>query len=460
MKKTISLICSAALIMALAGCNKKDSLYGECTPPDTAQNALENTQSIPENAESTSERTESSSDNNALPSPVLPDIPRQKISEIRNGLENQVETVRNANYTNLQLTDDFVAKVPDSDVLYDLTFTAPKADFQTYYEKFDKTFDREFGDVYTDEDKKQLYHVHIMEDSLTYLSDSALLSNHIDKFLSGEENLDELYVDTDKAYLAMFKFSGGIHGLNHGGVVKRAKDDRKTVALSFGTDYFDIVKNYLDVDSDDKFEILDAELSVKEAAEMAKSMTEEYGYSFGGSVKPEVCQVKVLNIGEGKYGFSFTMTGAYKGVMFDAYEKKKDGDFNTRGDENLNHDYDLFSPNAFMMEKGKFDSFTGGISEYTAKETAAYDSVIPFEEAARIVSEKFGVGMSLSVSRADLIYSAMYRLSDGYNPDRAAFPVWKFRCYNTTDNYKYVIFVDAVRGNVEYYITDWWEAVS
>lgn len=449
MKKILSIICSTVVLLSLAGCGKKDSLSDDS-----------NVQIGTDVSESTSGNDGSSVNDSENSVPVLPDIPRQKISELRGELEEQVNTVKAAEHINLNITEDFVVKVPDTDILYDLTLTPPKVDFQAYYEKFDKTFDKEFGDIYSQEDKETLYHVSALDDDFGgYRSESALLANHIEKFLNGEKDIYEIYVDTEKAYLAMFRAGNGIYGLNHDGTVKRAKvEDYKpaSVALTFGTNYFDVVKNYLDIDSDDKFEILDAELSVKDAAETAKKITAENEYSWGGSLEPDVYQVKVLDIGDGKYGFSFTMTASYKGVLFDAFETIDDSGMNTR-DQKLDHNYVFLSPNAFMMENDKFDSFSTGRSEYSATETAAYDSVIPFKDAAQMLSDKFGLGMNLSVSRAELLYSSMYYVNGLGTSVMKAFPVWKFRCYNSTDNFKYVVYVNAVTGSIEYYITDWWE---
>lgn len=448
MKTTYFFICCAILLLSLlslAGCNKKDSLYD-------GDGASQGAGSIAENI---SDEVSKNVDSIA---PAPSDITLQKISELREELDTQINTVKNAQYKNLHTTEDFVVKIPDTDTLYDLTLTKPEMDFAAYYDKFDKTFNREFDDIYAEEEKEKLYHAMTSATgSSTYGTDAQLLANRFDKLISGEEELDELYVETDKAYLAMFTFSNGIYGMNHDGTVKRANADRTKVFLSFGTDYFDVVKNYLDVDSEDRYEILDAELSVKEAAEMAKNLIVENEYSYGGSIEPEIYQVKVLDIGDGKYGFSFTITASYKGVMFEADELQKDGIIHTYGENKLDHDYKSFAPNAFMMENGKFDSFTRGESDYSATETATHDSVISFEDAAQILSDKFGPGMNLSVSRANLMYSPMYRLSDDNNADMAAFPVWKFRCHNSVDNFKYVIYVNAINGNVEYYITDWWE---
>lgn len=447
MKKSLSVICCAALLLTLAGCNKKDTLYD-------SEGSLQSTGSIGTDV------TESSSENSESAAPAPSNVPLQKISELRQDLDNQTAAVKNAEYNNLHITEDFVVKIPDADTLYDLTLTAPAPDFKTYYEKFDKTFDREFGDIYTQEDKEKLYHVTI-DDFTAYNSECTLLTNYYDKLMSGEQDyFYEIYVDTEKAYLAMFNFGNGIYGLNHDDMLKRANPDEmpKSAALTYAAKYFDVVKNYLNVDSEDRYAILDAELSVKEAVKTAKKTVSENEYSWGGSLDPDVYQVKVLDIGEGKYGFSFTMTPSYKGVLFDAYESPDDFGMSTYGrDETLNHKYSIYAANAFMMENGKFDLFTGGDSEYYITDTAEHDSVISFEKATQILSEKFGAGMNLSLSRAELLYSAMYPINENDYSVKAAFPVWKFRCHNSVDDFKYVVYVNAINGSVEYYVTDWWE---
>ena len=443
--KHFALSITLGVSLLLMGCDKKDSLY-------YGDGSSQSADSITENI--SNEASKNVEDIEPAPSDITP----QKISELHKELVTQINTVKNAGYKNLHITEDCVVKIHDADTLYDLTLTKPKIDFAEYYDRFDKTFNGEFGEIYTEEEKEKLYHAMTSAtDSYTYGTDTQLLANRIDKIISGEEELVELYVETDKAYLAMFAFSNGIYGMNHDGTVKRANADRTKVFLSFGTDYFDVVKNYLDVDSEDRYEILDAELSVKEAAETAKNLIVENEYSYGGSIDPEIYQVKVLDIGGGKYGFSFTITAAYKGVKFEADELQKDSIIHTYGENEPDHNYKSFAPNAFMMEHGKLDSFTRGVSDYSAAETAAHDSVISFEDAARILSEKFGTGMNLSVSRAELMHSPMYRLNDDDNTEMAAFPIWKFRCHNSIDDFKFVVYVNAINGDVEYYITDWWE---
>lgn len=447
MKKTLSIFFTTMVLLTLTGCTKSDSLFEDS-----------NAQKSTNMSESASENSESTGSSDDLSASALTEIPLQKISELRDDIENQISAVKSTEHKILHLTEDFTVKIPQTDLLYDLKLTKPTPDFKTAYDFFDKTFDREFGDIYTKEDKEKLYHVAVYDKDLgEFNSDSTLLVKHIDKLMSGEYSYSDIYVCTDKAYLTVKPQTTGIHELNHDGMIKRARDeDRKVAALSVCTDYFDIVKNYLDVDSKDRYTILDGELSVKEAAESAKKIVSENKYGWGGALDPDVYQIKVLDIGEGKYGFSFTMTPSYKGVMFDSYEFPKDSSMSTRT-KKTDHDYHLLMPRAFMMENGKFDSFSGIGSEYSVTEQAEYDSVISFKDVMRMLSEKFGAGMDLSLSRAELIYSGMYPVNEDDESVMAAFPVWKFRCHNATDNFKYIVYINAVNGNIEYYTTDWWD---
>lgn len=446
MKKILSLFFGFAILLTLASCGKKDSLYEESTSHGI-------TQGVESTPEITSGNGESSPD---ISDPLYEKL--QKISELRGELETQVNAVKNTEYINLHFTEDFVADVPDSDVLYDLTLTEPEPDFLTYYEKFDKIFDREFGDIYTQEDKEKLYHVWLRDIDTEYNTDDSLLTKYYDKLVSGEVKCFELYVDTKNEYLSMLFLGNNIRGLNRRDIAEYADPERAENYFIFqdGTAFYDVVKSYLDVDSEDRYAIIGSELSIKEAAEQAKKITTECEYAWGGELEPDVYQVKVLDLNNGKYGLQFSMTPSYKGVLIDAHDTATDWLLQTRGrDDTLKHNFEYYQADAFMMEDGRFIYWGGGDGEYAVTETAEYDRVISLEDATQIVSENFGTGIDFSVSRAELHYSSTYKTKDF--TEKKAFPVWKFRCYNSTNNFKYVVLVNAVTGNVEYYVTDWWE---
>ena len=441
--KKILFIVFAAFLLTLTGCEKKNTLSDNLF--DTSNSQRGESDGLFETSNYLGSETESYGQNQA-------EIKYQKISELRKDLETQLNTVKKREYDNLHITEDFVVRIPDVDVLYNLTLTTTAPNFKTFYEKFDKTFDKEFVGIYSKEEKDKLYYIY--DDR----GEKRLLINCFDELMSGEIGFSEIYVETEKAYLAMFSFGNGIYGLNHDGIIKLAKPNETpmSVALTFASKYFKAVKNYLDVDSDDKYTLIDRELSIREAVENVKKIVSENGYSWGGSLEPDVFQVKVFDVGDGIYGLSFTMAPSYKGVLIDVFESPNDASMITYEQKKLAHEYRFFSPNAFMLESDKLDSFSGGDGEYFATELKDFDSVISFDQAVRIVSEAFGTGMDMSLSRAELHYSAMYPINDDYNY-MAAFPVWKFRCHNSVDNLKYIVYVNAINENVEYYTTNWWE---
>lgn len=446
MKRSLSIICCAALLLTLAGCNKKDTLFdGEGTSQGTV--------SVGEDAlDSSSNKGESSA-------PAPSDIPLQKISELREELDRQIENVKNADYENVHALKDFTVKLPEQDVLYELEFTHPDFAFSDYYDKFDRIFDRDFGDIYSPEDKKRLYIAAADEDDF-YAEDYAKipLAERRDKFENGELKWIWLFVQTNKAYLEMYPFGNGIFRLYRDGVIKRAKPDEEPTEVIFTNpeNYFKTVKDSLNVDSDERYALLDKEMSVKEAAEEVKRLVRENEYSWGGSLDPNVYQVRVIDIGEGKYGLKFMMAPSYKGVLFDVNDTFDGSNSHAGADmDKLDHHYSFSPAQAFLMESGKLETFLYGESAYTAAELAEYDSVIPLDKAVEMVSEKFGTGMSLSLGRAELLYSAMY-YANGTQNNMGAFPVWKFKCYNATNNLYYIVYINAITGDLEYYVTSGW----
>ena len=120
-----------------------------------------------------------------------------------------------------------------------------------------------------------------------------------------------------------------------------------------------------------------------------------------------------------------------------------------------NHDYYLLPAEALMIESGKLESFRYGDGAYSAAELAEYDSVIPLDKAVEIAAEKFGGGMKLSLGSAELCYSEMYSKNEGYTV-MGAFPVWKLKLANSMDGWKYITYINATTGEMEYYLTEKW----
>lgn len=425
MKKTLCIIC-AAMTIILAGCEKRGSLSGANSPAS-------------ENAGS---------------------VELMKLTELNKELLTQIEKVKTTEYPNITVAENFTAAVPNVDEMYNLTLTAKNPSFEEKIAKFNAVFDEAFAGIYSASDKDALIHVSSADKNLgEYLSESSLLKNHLDELANGSISFSELYVDTPEGYLSMLGFGGGINGLNLGGALKRAEPEKNhsSAAMTFATKYFDVAASYLDVQSEDTYALLDKEVSVKDAVRTVKEMISDKGFGWGGALTPEVCQVKVLDIGEGKFGYSFSLTPAYKGVAFDAYEMLSDAKMSIHKTK-LGQNYKLYPMNVFMMESNKIDQLCGGKGEYDVRENEVYESVIPLNTAVKILSDSFSEQIVFSLSRADLLY-AKFSLDENDNSENnlAAVPIWKFRCRNTLDNLKYVVYVNAIDGSVNYYACDWWE---
>ncbi|MDE6733102.1 MAG: hypothetical protein K2J77_09540 [Oscillospiraceae bacterium] len=441
MKRTLALLCAAALLTTLAGCNRKTSLTGE--PSETfSQNA---------------------SENSSPPAEIIEDIELQKISDLRGDLDRQIEAIRNADYKNLHALDNFTVTLPETDVLFELELTHPEFTWHDYYDKFDRIFDRDFGNIYSPEDKERVYLAAADEDERSSDTYAKIpLAERADKFESGELQFSWLYVRTNKAYLEMYPFGNGIFRLYRDGMIKRANPNEEPTEVLF-TDpnhYFKIVKDSLDVDSDEKYELLDKEMSVKEAAEEVKRLVVEHEYSWGGALEPEAYEYRVYDLNDGKFGLEFMLAPSYKGVMLDVNDVYSSSNiYGIPGGDRENHNYDRSPAQAFMMESGQIERFMIGESAYDVTELAEHDSVIPLDKAVEIASEKFGEGMKLSLGRAELIYSPMY-FKNGYTEEGylhwGSNPVWKLKCANSVDAWKYIVYINAVTGEFEFYVTDGW----
>ncbi len=460
MKKTLATICLLSVII-LSGCQKSNSLDGESSlTSDGSSGESSAVSAVSSDNSTTSEQTSATSDTDPA-EPPTPYEKIQKISEMRGDLDNQINTVKSTEYKNVHTTDDFTVKIPDADVLYNLTLTPPaKYDFNTLYEKFDKVFNKEFSDIYSEEDKDELYYFY--SDDLDD-HEKRPVCDYIDQLKSGEQGISDLMVLTDRAYLDMLSWSPGVNGLNHDAMRSLSPDFPKNyVALTFAPQFFEITRNYLDVNSSDSYQLADKEMSIKEGCDAVKKIVSENEYSWGGSLQPDVYQVKVLDTNNGKYCFSYTMAPSYEGVIFDTYESPDDFGMSYYEKQTYDYDYKVFPTNAVMLQSDKLESLAGGMGEYTAEENYEIDSVIPLDEVINVFSQSFGAGMDLQLSRVELLYSGMYPLEDSdsnSNRKYGATPVWKFRCHNTTDNYKYVVYVNAVTGKVMFYYKTDWETV-
>lgn len=206
----------------------------------------------------------------------------------------------------------------------------------------------------------------------------------------------------------------------------------------FGEDH-PIVYYTENTESAKAYPLADGEISIADAAGKANAIMAEIARQCGDNMtKRVVCAVNVIDIGNGEYGYYFTTTPAVDGMKY-AYSDMRSGNGGSqffseesRGSGSIDH--------AFMIESGKFCSFTnaGGWKEKTPIET--YDSIVPLKVAAKNAGEMLSGQMSFKAKSVTLVY-------DIKGSGDELVPCWRFVLENSGDREQYYhVYVNAITG--------------
>lgn len=197
-----------------------------------------------------------------------------------------------------------------------------------------------------------------------------------------------------------------------------------------------------DMNSTDKFDLIDGEISVKDAVEFVNNYLATMNFSpYELSAKKKAVAVSVLDIGNGKAGYNFIITPEYKNVLFDYYEMQGGNAVEHLENDYDDRRYDSMPGQIGMIETDKICNFALPAYYQSITETAKYTSILTLENAAEIVSEFYSQSMSFAVKRVQAVYLADY--------DKAE-PCWKFLMEN--NGWFYNTFVDMCSGEVYVYI--------
>lgn len=112
-------------------------------------------------------------------------------------------------------------------------------------------------------------------------------------------------------------------------------------------------------------------------------------------------------------------------------------------------DYQLHPGFAFMIEDEKLDSIMSYGRAYDILEPKKYNEVITFESAADVLASEMSGVVQLTVNRAEFVYVPKHIEENDNRLDVSA--CWKFMARNSNDQLNYVIYVNAITGECEYY---------
>lgn len=353
------------------------------------------------------------------------------ISEIREDYSQIIGELRDAEFENLDFSDaDF--NFPEIDSISALSlgdFSGKSA--QEIYDFFCMSLDTLMPGEFSDEQKM-----------------NGIVFTDGERDAEGNPPTINEYKLTDYPF-PMFTADDCFMDMQHGSLrwfdnaelMRFCGEEGKPIMQTMASKTRSVKTTITDMNSTEKYELINGEISVKEAAEYVNNYLATMNFSpYELSARKKAVALNVVDIGGGKYGYNFIITPEYKNVLFD-YPEMRGG----VGIQIIENDYDnrvyVDLPGQIdMIETDKVYHFVCPAYNMSIKETETYTSIITLENAARIVSRFYSPAMKFTVKSVQAVY-----LPYGYS----AIPCWKFsmRCgslYNT--------FVNMRTGEVYLYI--------
>lgn len=419
MKKYFGLILSAAIVLGASACKSESS--SDISGSESSFDISDKASGI-----STAPKREN----------VRIDYTKEEVIEI---IEN----------TRFKATEDIFADVPKS-IDYVSTFycgTTAQLSAEDSVEDFCAAFSYLFPNHEFDEDC--FYYV---GESSEEGRNNKVFENY-DALVNGEEEVylffyDESKTDKDDRVAATLRspFGSDITTINKGVAGKIAYE--MGLSSSYGSDifmpnyYFEFVGNYSPT-SEEKFKLLDKEISIKDAVDFFENYVKALPCSVETVFSIHVNDVQVYKIDDGIYCYNFTTSKIFDKIPFDYAVS---GSHGGRGNRDLGI--------GEMIKSDDVDFIYGTFKTATIMEEQQFSEIIPFEKAVEITSEKMTEHIDFEVKSAMLVYctnddiGGSGRFGETRNP---VFPAWKISLYNPVENCNYGCYVNALNGEFEYY---------
>lgn len=255
--------------------------------------------------------------------------------------------------------------------------------------------------------------------------------------------IEHISLEISDLYLAYF--GHGPYWYIDDTLINRYKSDAETPPRSpMSVDMIDddhpIIYYTEDMDSVDVYPLADGELSIADAAKKANALLAKMAEQCDDDMyERSVCAVKVVDIGEGCFGYYFTVTPIVDRIRYAFADTRSDdggGYFFTEqyGCGSGSGDY------AVMIESGKLHSFTnsGGWKEKTPIDV--HDSIVPLKTAAENAAKILSGEMNFKAKSVTLVYDLK-----GDSDDLV--PCWRFVLENSLSREKYYhVYVNAITG--------------
>ncbi len=360
--------------------------------------------------------------------------------------ENEIER---AKYENIVLTDTFSVNIPNTESVFTFTLNQKtnlaSEDIKKYLDNIIPGIIDEQVNLETDlrfiSDSIQ------RNSSLSYPDSLPLLSDYLNQDI---KDINTYVLGCCDYYLELKPY-GSMHILNDGKAQSLDKIESECAGIYFATDNHEIEKKYNNSDYNDEYKLLDKKISINNcAANVEKYISDNLSFNSNEELKPAVCAAKAIEMDDDLYGLSFNVTCLYKGVQFDTYRTDTDGSFteisNSKQDRK---NYNLMPGVAFVLSSDKINNYNDYERNYDIDDTKEYTKIISPVEAMKICSASLSSNVPFEVSSCELKYLSYYTNEEETN--LSVYPVWRIQSLNTNDNLNYVMYVNAINKEFDYY---------
>ncbi|MBR5512380.1 MAG: hypothetical protein IKV85_00150 [Ruminococcus sp.] len=404
--------------------------------------------------EGSAEDNTSATENNGIPQSGEVEFYRTPVLSVDE--QNSAKAILDKSYENLTFAENFVVEFPEIDSFQTFTMTVkPNISGKTGYELFDEAVEKYFPDVYSEEDKKQLYKG--TGENASGETISGTFEKFSEEFLSEGAEAPFMFMTDHRGMLQMFG-NGGIQTMTGTAAFGLDYTDGQNVGMYCAADENRVIERVhiplIGFESDMEYSLLDGNVKLTDAIAYTEDiLTNDFNTeAVNPLLVPDVYDAWVVDMGDGIYGYHFTMTHTYNGIRFDAQPMLRAGSSSPVKDKYCK-EYDNFPGYAFTIENEKLDSImsVGFNLAYDISNEQTHDSMITAEQAAEILSESISESAGLVIDRAEFMYTPYYEDGKNGQSPLTVDAAWRFVGSNTNDGYSYLFYVNAVTGEFDYY---------
>lgn len=376
---------------------------------------------------------------------------KAELSEIRKNFSNICERMRNNDYGNLNFVNaEFSCpEINEVSELSQKTLSGKSTD--EIYDFFSEAVDMLTGNKYTDEEKK--YEIRFVDADWRGEGRYPYNCPNIDEYKNGlETDYPWPTIDNENYFIDMLL--GSIRGFDNGALMRYDEVDRNSCAMYWmiqGNDKHHTKFYTSDLTRDDKYPLLNGEISIADAAKFAQNYLDNTKFtSYEGNIpKPRIVSANIVDIGKGKYGYDFITVLEYNGVLFD----HPDNNGFDLGVIRVETDYDKnsyanFSGHIDMIETNNINHFLSVASCIEITDGDPQTRVITPDSAAASLSEFLSSGMNFSVTQVSMAWLPLSE--EDVTKDAPIYPCWKFKMLANGEIYH--TFVNMLTGEIYLYI--------